>query len=82
MVATKKRLTEMVEGGKIGPVPGYVPIYPKSCKPEDQIAAMNAEELTEKIWNDSNNREGFRPDSYPGDRRTFRTFPPDPRRPS
>ena len=36
---------ELVEGGKIGPVPGYVPIYPKSCKPEDQIAAMNAEEL-------------------------------------
>ena len=43
---------ELVEGGKIGPVPGYVPIYPKSCKPEDQIAAMNAEELTEKIWDD------------------------------
>ncbi len=43
---------EMVDGGKIGPVPGYVPIYPESCKPQDQIAAMNAEELTEKIWND------------------------------
>lgn len=43
---------EMVEGGKIGPVPGYVPIYPKSCKPEDQIAAMNAEELTQKVWDD------------------------------
>lgn len=43
---------ELVEGGKIGPVPGYVPIYPESCKPLDQIAAMNAEELTEKIWND------------------------------
>ena len=42
----------MVEGGKIGPVPGYVPIYPQTCKPEDQIAAMNAEELTEKVWND------------------------------
>ncbi len=43
---------ELVEDGKIGPVPGYVPIYPESCKPEDQIAAMNAEELTQKIWND------------------------------
>lgn len=43
---------EMVTGGLIGPVPGYVPIYPKSCNPNDQIAAMNAEELTEKIWND------------------------------
>lgn len=43
---------EMVEGGKIGPVPGYVPIYPETCRPEDQIAAMNAEEFTEKIWND------------------------------
>lgn len=42
----------MVSGGKIGPVPGYVPIYPFSCKPEDQIAAMNAEEFTQKIWND------------------------------
>ncbi len=44
---------EMVEGGMIGPVPGYVPIYPKTCNPLDQIAAMNAEELTEKIWNDT-----------------------------
>lgn len=43
---------ELVEGGKIGPVPGYVPIYPETCKPEDQIAAMNAEELTQKIWDD------------------------------
>lgn len=43
---------EIVEGGKIGPVPGYVPIYPNSANPLDQIAAMNAEELTEKMWND------------------------------
>lgn len=43
---------EIVDGGKIGPVPGYVPIYPQTCNPLDQIAAMNAEELTEKIWND------------------------------
>lgn len=43
---------ELVKDGKIGPVPGYVPIYPQSANPLDQIAAMNAEELTEKIWND------------------------------
>ena len=43
---------ELVEDGKIGPVPGYVPIYPYSCRPEDQIGAMNAEELTQKIWDD------------------------------
>lgn len=43
---------ECVPQGKIGPVPGYVPIYPYSCNPEDQIAAMNAEELTQKMWND------------------------------
>ena len=43
---------EMVEGGKIGPVPGYVPFYPESCRPMDQIAAMDAEELTEKMWDD------------------------------
>ncbi|TDW25082.1 6-phospho-beta-glucosidase [Breznakia blatticola] len=45
---------EMVEGGKIGPVPGMVPIYPETCKPMDQIGAMNAEEFTEKLWNDTN----------------------------
>ena len=44
---------EMVENGKIGPVPGMVPIYPETCKPMDQIGAMNAEEFTEKIWNDT-----------------------------
>lgn len=44
---------ELVPGGKIGPVPGMVPIYPYSCEPMDQIAAMNAEEFTEKIWNDT-----------------------------
>lgn len=43
---------ELVEDGKIGPVPGYVPIYPETCRPADQIAAMNAEELTQKVWND------------------------------
>ena len=43
-----------VEGGKIGPVPGYVPLYPKTSHPMDQIAVLNAEELTQKIWNDTN----------------------------
>lgn len=43
---------EIVSDGKIGPVPGYVPIYPYSCDPRDQIAAMNAEEMTEKMWCD------------------------------
>ncbi|MFV0255544.1 MAG: glycoside hydrolase family 1 protein [Erysipelotrichaceae bacterium] len=45
---------KMVKNGKIGPVPGMVPIYPQSCNPLDQIAAMNAEEFSEKIWNDTN----------------------------
>lgn len=44
---------ELVPGGMAGPVPGCVPIYPQSCKPLDQIAAMNAEEFTEKIWYDT-----------------------------
>jgi len=44
---------EIVEGVKIDPVPGMVPIYPETCKPMDQIDAMNAEEFTEKIWNDT-----------------------------
>lgn len=45
---------ELVENGKIGPVPGYVPLYPYSSNPNDQIATLNAEELTQKIWNDTN----------------------------
>lgn len=32
---------KMVKGGKIGPVFGYVPVYPNSSKPEDTIAVMN-----------------------------------------
>lgn len=43
---------ELCPEALIGPVPGYVPIYPETCNPEDQIAAMNAEEFTEKLWND------------------------------
>lgn len=45
---------ELVEGGMIGPVPGYVPLYPQTHRPEDQLARQNAEELTQKIWNDLN----------------------------
>jgi 6-phospho-beta-glucosidase len=71
---------ELVKEGKIGPVPGYVPIYAESCRPEDQIAAMNAEELTEKFWLDLYvnreysgfirrywNENGIDPDIRPGD---------------
>lgn len=71
---------ELVSGGKIGPVPGYVPIYPYSCDPKDQIAAMNAEEMTEKIWCDFYahreyspfikkywERNNIDPDIHPGD---------------
>lgn len=43
---------EMVKGGKIGPVPGMVPIYSATGNPMDQVARLNAEEFTEKIWND------------------------------
>ncbi|MDD6710767.1 MAG: glycoside hydrolase family 1 protein [Sharpea porci] len=43
---------EMVKDGKIGPVPGMVPIYSQTGNPMDQIARLNAEEFTEKIWND------------------------------
>lgn len=52
MLRLLSRVTNLVPGGKIGPVPGYVPIYPYSCDPKDQIAAMNAEEMTEKVWCD------------------------------
>ena len=31
--------------GKIGPTFAYLPSYPRSCKPEDMIAAMEADNL-------------------------------------
>ncbi|MDZ5505150.1 glycoside hydrolase family 1 protein [Enterococcus cecorum] len=43
---------ELVPDGKIGPVPGMVPIYSNTGNPMDQIARLNTEEFTEKIWND------------------------------
>ena len=43
---------ELVPDGKIGPVPGMVPIYSNTGNPMDQIARLNAEEFTEKIWKD------------------------------
>ena len=43
---------EMVKDGKIGPVPGYVPIYPETCEPKNMIAMLNAEELSQKQWLD------------------------------
>ncbi len=44
---------ELVPDGKIGPVPGMVPIYPLNCDPKNMIAAMNAELFTEKLWTDT-----------------------------
>ncbi len=32
---------QMVPNAKVGPVFGYVPVYPHSCNPEDTIAMMN-----------------------------------------
>ena len=35
----------MLKDAIIGPVFGYVPVYPKSCKPEDVIAAKNIHDI-------------------------------------
>lgn len=77
---------ERVRDGMIGPVPGYVPIYPETCSPDDQIAAMNAEELTQKLWNDTYfygdysgflraywEKNGITPDIRPGDISLFKS---------
>lgn len=32
---------EIAPNAKIGPAPNFSPVYPRSCKPEDQIAAMD-----------------------------------------
>lgn len=38
-----KLFREMVPNGKIGPTFAYLPSYPATCKPEDMIAAMEAD---------------------------------------
>lgn len=43
---------ELAPKAKIGPVPGYVPLYPASPRPEDVLAALNADEVTQKFWLD------------------------------
>lgn len=51
--ATAVRLCrELAPNAKIGPVPGYVPLYPASPRPEDVLAALNADEVTQKMWLD------------------------------
>ncbi|MFV0452008.1 MAG: glycoside hydrolase family 1 protein [Propioniciclava sp.] len=52
--ATAVRLCrELAPAAKIGPVPGYVPLYPASPRPEDVLAALNADEVTQKFWLDT-----------------------------
>lgn len=43
---------ELVPDGKIGPSFGYGPSYPYSCKPNDVLAALNADAFTCGWWLD------------------------------
>ena len=41
---------EMVKDAVIGPVFGYVPVYPKSCKPLDNIAARDLSDIQNSFF--------------------------------
>ncbi len=47
-----KDFHKMVPNGKIGPSFGYGPVYPRSCRPEDILAAENAEDFNDNWWLD------------------------------
>ncbi|MEI3612504.1 glycoside hydrolase family 1 protein [Pseudogracilibacillus sp. SO30301A] len=47
-----KEFRKYVPNGKIGPSFAYSPAYPATSKPEDVLAAENAEELTSHWWMD------------------------------
>lgn len=40
-----KLVHELVPNGKVGAALGYAPVYPLTCKPEDVMAAQNANDL-------------------------------------
>lgn len=80
----------IVPDGKIGPSFAYSPAYPASNKPEDIIAAENAEELTSFWWMDVYAwgeypkamwdylvREGQAPEILPGDMELLKAGKPD-----
>ena len=43
---------EMVEGGKVAPAPNIVCIYPKTSSPEDTLAAMDYDQLRNRMYLD------------------------------
>lgn len=47
-----KDFHEMVPDGKIGPSFGYGPVYPRSCNPNDVLAALNAADFNNNWWLD------------------------------
>lgn len=47
-----KLVHELVPGGKVGAAIGYGPIYALTSKPEDALAAMNAEDLRNRYYLD------------------------------
>lgn len=47
-----KAFHKMVPNGKIGPSFGYGPVYPRSCNPNDVLAALNAADFNNNWWLD------------------------------
>lgn len=76
--------------GKIGPTFAYLPSYPRSCKPEDMIAAMEADNLYNYYLTDIHvlgkypkyylnflEKHGWMPDFEEGDTETLAGANPD-----
>lgn len=47
-----KDFHQMVPDGLIGPSFGYGPVYPKTCDPNDVLAALNAQDFNDNWWLD------------------------------
>lgn len=81
---------ELAPKAKIGPAPNISPAYPKTCKPEDYLAAMNADAIRNwlyldlavygkynfQAWNYMKKR-GYEPEIKEGDMELIQKAKPD-----
>lgn len=79
-----KLVHELVDGGKVGAAIGYAPVYPLTSKPEDAIAALNANDMRNSYYLDVYfkgiynkaafmylEKNGLAPKMEPGDEKLF-----------
>lgn len=80
-----KLVHELVPGGQVGAALGYSPIYPLSSRPEDNMAAQNANDLRNYFYTDVYfkghynkaaftylEKNGLAPEMQPGDEDLFK----------